>query len=253
MITVLSPSKKLDFTASNIKALDTPLFKNRTKQLVSILKKKSATDLKELMHISDALAELNVARYKSFGSNYTEENSKPSLMAFTGDVYLGLEAKTLNKRDINFAQKHFRILSGLYGLLKPLDAMQPYRLEMGTSLENKKGKDLYTFWGDAITKAINKDLDQQKDKTLVNLASKEYFQSLDRNKIKGDVVDIHFREYRNGQLKFLSFNAKKARGFMSRYIIENRIDTKEELKGFNVENYYFDEKLSASDSFTFVR
>ena len=253
MITILSPSKKLDFKISNIKAIDTPVFKNKTKQLVSILKKKSAQDLKDLMHISDALAELNVNRYKSFSSTYTEQNSKASLMAFTGDVYLGLDAESLNKRDINFAQKHFRILSGLYGLLKPLDAMQPYRLEMGTSLENKKGKDLYSFWGDSITKEINEALDSQKDKTLVNLASKEYFHSIKKDKIKGNVVDIHFKEYRNGQLKFLSFNAKKARGFMSRYIIENRIDKKEDLKGFNIENYYFDSELSSEDSFTFVR
>ncbi|MBT8189774.1 MAG: peroxide stress protein YaaA [Saprospiraceae bacterium] len=253
MISVLSPSKRLNYNDDQVKFRDTPMYSSKAKQLIGILKKKSKPEIMALMNINEKLADLNVDRYKSFKKDYTEDNSKAALLAFTGDVYLGLDAKSLTTNELEFAQGHLRILSGLYGLLKPLDAMQPYRLEMGSRLENRKGKNLYEFWGLDITKEINKLLATQNDPVLVNLASKEYFSVLDRKKIKGDIIDIHFKEFRNGQLKFLSFNAKKARGFMARYIIKNKIEDREGLKGFNLENYYFEESLSDSHNFTFVR
>lgn len=253
MITVLSPSKRLNYNDDQVEFRNTPLFSSKAKQLIGILKKRSKPEIMELMNINEKLADLNVGRYKSFSKEYTGDNSKAALLAFTGDVYLGLDAKSLSKDELEFAQEHLRILSGLYGILRPLDAMQAYRLEMGTELENRKGNNLYDFWGMEITKEINKLLAVQKDPVLVNLASKEYFSVLDRKKIKGEIIDIHFKEYRNGTLKFLSFNAKKARGFMTRYIIKNKIDDREGLKGFNLENYYYEETLSDSHNFTFVR
>lgn len=253
MIAVLSPSKRLNYDSSEVQFNDVPEFSNRAGQLITVLRKQSKTDIMKLMKINEDLADLNYKRYKGFRRNYTEENSKAAVMAFTGDVYLGMDPKTFSKKDLSFAQDHIRILSGLYGLLRPLDAMQPYRLEMGTSLENKKGKNLYAFWGDDITKALNKLLEGQKEKVLVNLASKEYYSSINTSKIKGDILDINFKEYRNGVLKFLSFNAKKARGFMARYIVQNKLQTKESIKGFDLENYYFSEELSNDKSFTFIR
>ena len=253
MLIVISPSKRLNFDPTDVKATDTPLFASKAKQLINILKKKSVEEIKTLMRLSDDLAELNHKRYKSFKRDYTEDNSKTALLAFTGDVYLGLDAKTLEKDEFAFAQDHLRILSGLYGLLRPLDAMQPYRLEMGTTLENKKGSNLYQFWGDDITKELNKLMSTHESKLLVNLASKEYFSAINTKKLKAEILDINFREFRNGKLMFLSFNAKKARGFMSRYIIKNKLTTKEEIKGFNYENYYFDEAHSTESAYTFIR
>ncbi len=253
MIIVISPAKTLDYTKSTLQATDTPKFRKHANQLIEILKTKSPEDLKKLMSISDQLAELNYRRFQKFSSRYTDNNSKASIMAFKGDVYLGLEAETLQIEDITFAQKHLRILSGLYGLLKPLDKMQPYRLEMGTTLANEKGNNLYIFWGDQITKAINRDLASQEEKVLVNLASNEYFKSIHTKKIKAKILDISFKEFRNGTLSFISFNAKKARGLMSRYIIQNKITKVDDIKGFNLDNYYFDEENSTEDNFLFVR
>ena len=253
MISVLSPSKRLNFNEDPLDFRDTPQFSSKAKQLIAILKKKSKPEIMNLMNINEKLAELNLNRYRSFKKDYTKENSKAAIFAFTGDVYLGLDPKTLLPDELEFAQNHIRILSGLYGILRPMDAMQAYRLEMGSNLDNKKGKNLYEFWGMDITKEINKLLLEQKDPVLVNLASKEYFSVLNKNKIKGEIIDIHFKEYRNGALKFLSFNAKKARGFMARYIVQQKIERREDLKGFNLQNYYFEESLSDSHNFTFVR
>jgi len=205
------------------------------------------------MHISDKLASLNHGRYQEFSSRYTDNNSKAAIYAFKGDVYIGLDAETLSKADLTFAEKHLRILSGLYGCLRPMDKMQPYRLEMGTALKNPRGKNLYDFWREPLTKDINKTLKKNGNDLIVNLASKEYFSALDKKGLKGELIDIGFKEYRDGKLKFISFNAKKARGMMARYIIQERITTKEGLKGFNADGYGYDEELSSDKEFLFVR
>ncbi len=253
MLIVISPAKTLDYSESKIEAQDSPKFRKQSADLVSILRGKTKAQLKSMMSISDKLADLNYERYQNFSSRYTDKNSKAALLAFKGDVYLGLDAESLDQADLEYAQDHLRILSGLYGVLKPLDKMQAYRLEMGTALKNEQGKDLYAFWDDQITKALNGVLASQKEKVLINLASNEYFKAVDPKKIKGKVLNIHFKEYRDGKLKFLSFNAKKARGMMSRYIIQNRVEKAEDLKAFNVENYYFSEEHSDESNFTFIR
>lgn len=253
MLIVISPAKTLDYSESPIQAVDAPRFRKTASELVDLLKEKSRDDLKQLMSISDKLADQNYQRYQKFSSRYTDKNAKAAILAFKGDVYLGLEANSLTDKDLEYAQDHLRILSGLYGVLRPLDKMQPYRLEMGTQLKNEKGNNLYDFWGDQITREINKALSKQKEKTLVNLASNEYFKAIKKDKIKGRILNIQFKEYRDGQLKFLSFNAKKARGLMSRYIIQNRIESSEELRAFNLDNYYFSEEHSDADNYLFVR
>jgi cytoplasmic iron level regulating protein YaaA (DUF328/UPF0246 family) len=253
MLVLLSPAKTLDYTESSVKATKNPKFKSDALELIDILKEKSIGDLMNLMSIKEKLGALNFERYQKFSKNYTVNNSKAALLAFKGDVYIGLDATTLTNDEILYSQDHIRILSGLYGLLSPLDKMQPYRLEMGTTLKTEKGTNLYHFWGDKITKEVNKQLKAQENAVLVNLASQEYFHAIKRDKIKGDIIDINFKEFRDGKLKFISFTAKKARGLMTRYIIQNKIETKEGLKGFNYENYFFDESLSDASQFTFVR
>ncbi len=254
MITLLSPAKTLDYDSpEKIDNLSIPQFALDSNRLIRILKKKSVAEIKSLMHISDDLAKLNRARYKNFKKEYTPENSKSAIMAFKGDVYVGLEASTLNEDELNFANDHIRILSGLYGLLLPFDRMQPYRLEMGTRLENKKGTNLYHYWGDSISKAINKDLKAQESDVVLNLASNEYFKAVDKKKLKARIINVDFREEKNGELKFVSFFAKKARGLMARYVIKNKIDEVESLAGFDYENYRFSEEHSTEDSLLFVR
>ena len=253
MITIISPAKTLDLSATETEAVDKPKFYKEAGNLSQILKTHSAKDLMKLMSVSEKLANLNYERFQNFSSRYTDNNSKAALLTFKGDVYLGLDAASLSAKDMNFAQDHLRILSGMYGILKPLDKMQPYRLEMGTKLKNPAGKDLYEFWGDQITKALNRELGKQKTKVLVNLASKEYYQVLQEKNIKAEIIHVHFRENRDGKLKFLSFNAKKARGLMSRYIITNKVDDLEGLKAFDLENYYFEESLSDKNNYYFIR
>jgi hypothetical protein len=205
------------------------------------------------MHISDALAKLNRNRFKQFSKEYTDQNSKSAITAFKGDVYLGLEVETLNDEDLNFANRHLRILSGLYGILLPFDRMQPYRLEMGTRLENKSGTNLYHFWGDTLSKALNKELNAQNSDVIINLASNEYFKAVNKKKLKARVIEVDFREEQDGELKFISFFAKKARGLMARYIVQHKIDEVELLKGFDYENYRFSEEHSTKESLMFVR
>lgn len=253
MLTLISPAKTLDYSPTEVKAQDTPAFRKNANELVDILKTKSSKELMELMSISQKLGDENFQRYQDFSNRYSEYNSKAALLAFKGDVYLGLDAESLNQDELEFAQNHLRILSGLYGVLRPLDKMQPYRLEMGTALPNQNGKNLYEFWGDQITKNLNRELSKQDNRYIINLASKEYFSAVNTKKLKAKIIDINFREYRNGKLMFLSFNAKKARGFMARYIIQNRLDKPEHLKSFNIENYYFSEELSSEDQYSFVR
>ncbi len=253
MLILLSPAKTLDETPETHQGNALPILRKRTAELVHILKDYTPTRLGKLMHISDKLAETNYNRYQKFASRYTPKNSKASIYAFKGDVYVGFDAASLKTKDILYAQDHLRILSGLYGILRPMDKMQPYRLEMGTKLKNEHGSNLYQFWGDDITREINKVLKLHKDKTIINLASNEYFQSVNKKSLKGDILDIGFKEDRNGKLMFVSFNAKKARGMMARYIVENRIEVKEDIKGFQMDGYRFEEDLSSDSNYMFIK
>jgi len=253
MIAVLSPAKSLDFEKEGFAAKTAPTFKRRTDDLISILKKKKVKDLRELMHISEKLAHLNFERYQSFSSNYNKKNSKSAISAFTGDVYVGFDAATLSQDDIDYAHEHIRILSGLYGVLKPLDKMQAYRLEMGTKLKNQEGDNLYEFWNDNVTKQLNKDLKKANSSTLLNLASNEYFKVINKDKLKADIINVGFKEYKGDDLKFISFHAKKARGYMARYIVQNKIEDIEGLKGFDTDRYRYDESLSTDGELMFVR
>jgi cytoplasmic iron level regulating protein YaaA (DUF328/UPF0246 family) len=245
MLIVLSPAKTLDFE-SPIKVNKTtePDFIPRSAELISTLRTMPPAQIGSLMSISDSLAQLNVARYASWSKKFTPDNSRPAMLAFDGDVYEGLDARSLNARQLDWAQKHLRILSGLYGLLRPLDLMQPYRLEMGTRLATKRGKDLYAFWGDQITEALNESLTVAKAQALVNLASEEYFKSVKPAKLDRPVITPVFEEWKGGGYKIVSFFAKRARGLMARYAIEHKLTKPEQLKDFDSEGYGFDAKAS---------
>lgn len=253
MLLILSPAKTLDFTKTNLQSCSEIPFLKETKELASILKKMNAADLAKLMDVSDKIATLNVARNQSFSEKFDFDNAKQAILAFKGDVYLGLQADDFDSEDLSFAQNHLRILSGLYGLLRPLDLIQPYRLEMGTHLLTKKGKNLYEFWGDKITKAANESLQATNDNILVNLASQEYFAAINPKKLKGKIIHIHFKEKRNDKLQIISFSAKKARGIMARYAIRNRITEVEDLKAFREEGYLFQDAISTETEWVFVR
>lgn len=206
-----------------------------SKSLISNLKQKSPKDIQNLMKVSENIANLNVERYHNFSTPFNLNNAKQAALAFQGDVYKGMEADTFSEEDLAFAQNHLRILSGLYGLLKPLDLIQPYRLEMGTRLENEHGKNLYEFWDKKITEVLNDDLEKQGDNIVINLASKEYFKSIKQNTLSADLYNIEFKEEKNGTFKIIAFYAKKARGMMANYIIKNKLSKPEELKGFDYE------------------
>jgi cytoplasmic iron level regulating protein YaaA (DUF328/UPF0246 family) len=254
MLIVISPAKTLDFeTPATISKHTFPAFLDDTAELVDQLRELEPNDFIELMGISAKLAELNSNRYHEWSIPFDTNNAKQSIQAFKGDVYTGLGAETLSKEELDYAQKHLRILSGLYGVLRPLDLMQAYRLEMGTKFKNYRGNDLYEFWGNMITDAINKDLKKQKDDILINLASNEYFKSVDTQKIKARIIKPNFKEKHNGKYTFMSFLAKKARGYMSRYIIQNKIVNPEDLKDFNLEGYKFNQALSEGDNLIFSR
>jgi len=254
MIFVLSPAKTLDYqTPPTTRSHTEPEFLDQSAQLIALLRRLSPADVAALMDISDPLAALNVARYDAWSLPFTPANAKQAVLAFDGDVYDGLRAPDLRKADLDYAQKHLRILSGLYGLLRPLDLMQPYRLEMGTKLANPRGKDLYAFWGERQTDALNALLARQKNKVLVNLASEEYFRSVKPKRLAGRLLTPVFEEWKGGRYKIVSFFAKKARGLMARYAIVNRIDTPEGLQGFDCEGYAFDRKASNDDTFVFRR
>lgn len=216
MLIVISPAKTLDFETAPITKVHTqPEFLKESRQLVGQLKKLAPHEVSSLMKISDKLGTLNFMRFHDWKTPFTLNNAKQALLAFKGDVYTGLDAESFNSQDLTFAQKHLRILSGFYGVLRPLDLMQAYRLEMGTKFENKSGKDLYEFWGTKITDQINKDLKASKSKTLINLASNEYFKSLQANDINAEIIVPVFKDFKNGNYKIISFFAKKARGLMS--------------------------------------
>lgn len=253
MLLLISPAKTLDFSAIGLKKHTKPALLKESKVLVDILKEKSVADLKQLMSVSDKIAELNVERFNQFKTPFSTKNAKQALYAFRGDVYTGLDADSFSEKDVDFAQDHLRILSGLYGVLKPLDLMQAYRLEMGTKLSNGFGKNLYEFWDEKITKLINKDLKNTGNKIVVNLASKEYFHSIKEAQLNAELYTVNFKENRNGVYKIIAFSAKRARGMMCHYVIKNKITKPEKMKGFDMDNYSFNEELSSEKEFIFTR
>ncbi len=250
MLTVISPAKTLDFdTPAQTSKSSLPRFQKETRQLVTVMQGKTAPDLARLMRISSKLAELNTERFQHWKAR--SRQTKQSILAFKGDVYIGLEAETYTERDFTFAQKHLRILSGLYGLLKPLDLIQPYRLEMGTKLATSKGHTLYDYWGSRIARELADELRGQRNKTLVNLASREYFKAVETALLPGRVVTPVFKDYNHGSYKVISFFAKKARGSMSSFIVKNRITRPEDLKAFDVDGYRYSH--ASDDTWTFLR
>lgn len=253
MIAVVSPAKNLDFKSKHDVPVTQPRLLDCTAQLIEVMRKKSVDEVKDLMSISKQLAGLNVHRFKEFQLEHNEENSRPAVLAFNGDVYQGLQAETFDEEKLEFAQRHLRILSGLYGLLRPLDLMQPYRLEMGTKLAFDDYKTLYQYWDDTILNLLLEDLKEQGDDIILNLASNEYFKSLDQNKIPVRVIDVEFKDLKNDKYKIISFYAKKARGLMSRFMIENAITNPEDLKAFDYKGYYFDESASTENKLAFKR
>lgn len=254
MIAVISPAKTLDFdNPVSPNGYTMPRLTTQANKLIRELRTRKAGEIQSLMSVSENIAQLNVRRYKNYRQSHTLDNSKPCIHAFKGDVYIGLDADQLSHEDLEFSQQHLRILSGLYGLLRPLDIIQPYRLEMGTGLQVGDQPNLYKYWDDRIVKLLHKDLREQEDKVVINLASQEYFKSIDRKSLKARVVQVDFLDLKNDQYKVISFFAKKARGMMARFIIKNRINEPESLKAFDYEGYYFDTKSSSEDHLIFKR
>jgi len=253
MLFVLSPAKSLDYdTPTDIESTK-PLFIPQATELISILKTKRSEEIAALMDLSTSLADLNVDRYAKWSTRSTAKNSKPAVLAFDGDVYDGLQAKTLGADDLQWAQQHIAILSGLYGVLRPLDKLQPYRLEMGTALATPRGRNLYDFWGTTIANYLNRRLKADASPVLVNLASQEYFRSVDLRTLKARVVECVFEDWKDGDYKIISFFAKKARGAMARYAILNRIATPQGLQGFDLDGYGFAPEVSVPDRLVFRR
>ena len=251
MLIVLSPAKTLDYTSPILEVEPTrPEFATDARRLVARLRELSPAEVASLMDLSDPLAALNVARYAAYRAAPKPQAQRPAVLAFDGDVYDGLGARALDAESLAFAQQRVRILSGLYGVLRPLDAMQPHRLEMGTRLENERGRDLYAFWGDRPARALKRALRDAGGGTLVNLASEEYFRSVDLAALRAPVVQPVFQDRRAGAWKVISFNAKRARGAMTRWAIDRRIDVPDDLKAFDAEGWAFD--ATASDARTWV-
>ena len=253
MLMIISPAKTLDEKKIKDLPASQPRFKEQSEELVGIMKKKSVRDLEKLMGISNKLATLNVERFNNFEPEYSKDNAKQALLMFKGDVYQGIQAGDFTEADLNFSQHHLRILSGLYGLLRPLDLIQPYRLEMGTKLKTRSFKGLYHYWDDTLTNKIQEDLKEIQSDVIINLASKEYFDALQPEELGVKVINIHFRELRNGDLKFISYNAKRSRGWMVRYVVKNRLTEAEQLKSFDWEGYEFKLDLSDDTNWYFVR
>lgn len=253
MLILLSPAKKLTITGEKLKNYTIPTQLDKAEQLITELKKYSPKKLQKLMGVSTAIAELNVERFFSWEAEHIIKNSKQAILTFTGEVYNGLDASSLSEKEINYAQDHLRILSGLYGVLKPLDFMHEYRLEMGTKLKIKKHSNLYSFWGDVITNELNQVLASHKNKTVINLASTEYFKSVNPKKLNAKIITPIFKDGKNGDYKVVMVYAKKARGMMANYIIKNKIENTEELIGFNSEGYYYNPKLSTETELVFYR
>ncbi|WP_100641441.1 peroxide stress protein YaaA [Marinobacter salexigens] len=253
MLMVISPAKTLDYESPlATETFTQPDFLDDACELIDQLKELEPHQVSNLMSVSEKLGELNAQRFQDWHTPFSPKNARQAILAFKGDVYTGLDAESFSEQDFSFAQKHLRMLSGLYGILKPLDLMQPYRLEMGTKFENKRGKDLYAFWGDSLTQEMNRLL-KNDDDVLVNLASNEYFKSLKKKDLEGRLITPHFKDWKNGQYKIISFYAKKARGLMCRYAIQNRITDANNLKSFNLDGYYFSEDQSDNNNWVFLR
>ena len=254
MLTLLSPAKKLNMEppATTLHATQ-PRLGADMKAIAKVAKQQSADDLKRLMHISDNLANLNYERFKSFNLDNQSNSAKAAGLAFDGDVYWGLDAKSMADETLSYAQDHLRILSGLYGLLRPMDAIQPYRLEMGTKLQNPRGKSLYDFWGTILAEQINNDLSGHSDSTIVNLASNEYFKAVDKTALNRTVISAKFLNVKDGKARALMYYAKHARGSMARWIMENRVDRADGLKDFNVDGYALDAEASSETELVFTR
>ena len=254
MLFLLSPAKSLDYdTPAQVATHTQPLFMRQSAALIDVLKTKSPQHISQLMKLSDALSGLNVGRYQAWSKKFTVNNSKQSVLAFNGDVYEGLAAKTLSAAQLDWAQVHVCILSGLYGVLRPLDLMQPYRLEMGAALGTKKGSNLYQFWGSQISDYLNQRAAADKTPIIVNLASEEYFKAVDLKTLTARVVSCVFEDYKNGKYKIISFHAKRARGLMARYAIEKKVATVKKLEGFIAEGYAYAASESKPDRLVFRR
>ncbi|MCV2443195.1 peroxide stress protein YaaA [Acinetobacter bereziniae] len=254
MLALISPAKTLDYeTALPTDSHTLPRLLDQSQQLIDLSRKLSASDIARLMHVSEKIANLNVERFRDWNADFDFSNARQAIFAFKGDVYTGLDAYSLSKDDLKFAQNHLRSLSGLYGLLRPLDLMMPYRLEMGIKLANERGHNLYDFWGERITQLINEDLQQSNSKLLVNIASDEYYKSVKEAKIQADIIKPVFLDQKNSQYKVISFYAKKARGLMARYIIQNQLEKLDDLKSFNLDGYYFDAESSLKGELVFKR
>ena len=254
MLIVLSPAKTLDYSVDPKSNHTAPQFLSQSSKLIKTLKDKEPKDIASLMGLSDKLATLNFDRYQSWkAAKSVSSDAKPSMLVFKGDVYQGLSAEDFNAKQIKFAQKHLRILSGLYGILRPLDVIKPYRLEMGTKLQTSKGKNLYEFWGNSVQENVISDLASQKSDLLINLASKEYFSVLGKIPEYINVVSPVFKDFKNGKHKIISFYAKRARGLMAKWIIENNIRDFEKLSKFNLDGYYFSKKDSSATEPVFLR
>ena len=254
MLALISPAKTLDYeTALPTEKFTQPRLLDHSQELIEVASKLSASEIASLMSVSEKIATLNAERFRDWQPEFNFANARQANFAFKGDVYTGLNAYQLEKQDIDYAQKHLRMLSGLYGLLRPLDLMMPYRLEMGTKLKNTRGNNLYEFWGNTITETINADLAQAKSELLVNIASDEYYKSVKDSKIKAEIIKPVFLDQKNGKYKVISFYAKKARGLMARYLLENKIERAEDIKSFNTDGYYFDAESSLKGELVFKR
>ena len=254
MLTVISPAKTLDFdTKPTTRKSTQPEFLERSAQLVEDARSMSPDDIRDLMGVSEKIADLNHQRFLNWGTPFDLDNAKQSILAFKGDVYTGLEAETMDAKQLNFAQKHLRILSGLYGLLRPLDLMQPYRLEMGLKFANSGGKNLYAFWGDSLTQSLNAQLGRSGSRVLVNLASNEYFKSLQAKSIDADIVTPVFKDLKGDKYRVISFFAKKARGQMARYIIDQGLNQPDGLKKFRRDGYRYNKAESTARELVFTR
>ncbi|MFC4293206.1 peroxide stress protein YaaA [Sphingorhabdus arenilitoris] len=251
---MLSPAKKLKFTP-DMHGLETtkPQLSDDMREIAQVAKQQSAANLKKLMHISDKLAELNAERFQAFDLDGKSNSAAPAGLTFDGDVYWGLDARSLSAAALDYAQDHLRILSGLYGVLRPMDAIQPYRLEMGTKMANPRGASLYDFWGSKIAESLNADLAGHTHPAIVNLASNEYFKAVDRSALNVPIITASFLNIKDGEARALMYHVKFARGLMARWIIENRIDRTDGLKDFNAEGYRYDIKASTKDELIFTR
>ncbi|WP_455852347.1 peroxide stress protein YaaA [Pantoea endophytica] len=254
MLMVISPAKTLDYESPlATQRFTQPALLEKSHQLIDVARDLSPAQIGSLMSISDKLAHLNAERFNQWQPPFSLENARQAILAFKGDVYTGLQAETFSEKDFEFAQQHLRMLSGLYGLLRPLDLMQPYRLEMGIKLANPAGKDLYGFWGDLLTEKLNEAIAEQGDDVLINLASDEYFKAIKPKKLNAELIKPVFLDEKNGKFKVISFYAKKARGLMSRYVIQNRLTKPAQLKKFDVDGYFLDGAESSENELVFKR